>query len=357
MDPLSTLYCTTNGDSPIRQAPNKNLCASHARRHESAPAQRHERSVQEAGTLLIVVDNRALGEWCHQNLGDGLGSVLFRSGHLSEVVGVQLTGGRQVVIKIRPYEPRLIGCLAVQDHLARMGFPCPAPLTAVTRVGRLAVTAEDAVIGGSQLSLLRGAAPFSALLARLIESAPDQSRTPSLAPSPPWTGWDHPGALVWPDLDDEGRDLNALSGPPWIDQAARRVRDRLTASRASLLIGHGDWESQNIAWTSGAPLAVHDWDSVIAQPETSIVGLAAAVWPATGAPGEAASISQTQDFIVSYQSASGRPWSQSEVQDAWAAGLWVRLFNARKDAADGGGPQLDRLEGEVGERLELAALD
>ena len=31
-------------------------------------------------------------------------------------------------------------------------------------------------------------------------------------------------------------------------------------------------------------------------------------------------------------------------QLAWTAGLWVRLFNAKKDAADGGGPQLDRLE-------------
>jgi hypothetical protein len=304
-----------------------------------------------------VVDDKRLGEWCNQHLEDGLESVLFRSGHLSEVVGVQLVSGRQVVIKVRPYDSRLTGCLVVQDHLARKGFPCPAPLTGVTRLGGLAVTAETAMPGDGRLSPESGAAPLAALLARLIDSAPDPSRTPTLAPSPPWTGWDHPGALVWPDLDDEGRDLNVLSGPPWIDQAARRVRDRLTASRASLLIGHGDWESQNIAWTSGAPLAVHDWDSVIAQPETSIVGLAAAVWPATGAPGEAASISQTQDFIVSYQSASGRPWSQSEVQDAWAAGLWVRLFNARKDAADGGGPQLDRLEGEVHERLALAALD
>jgi hypothetical protein len=122
-------------------------------------------------------------------------------------------------------------------------------------------------------------------------------------------------------------------------------------------IGHGDWESQNIAWASEAPLAVHDWDSVIAQPETSIVGLAAAVWAATGEPGGAASVAQTEEFIASYQVATGRPWAQSEVQDAWAAGLWVRLFNARKDVADSGGPQLDRLQGEVGERLALAALD
>jgi len=88
-----------------------------------------------------------------------------------------------------------------------------------------------------------------------------------------------------------------------------------------------------------------------------------AVWddretlPAMGEPGEAASVAQTQDFIASYQAATARPWGPSEVADAWAAGLWVRLFNARKDAADGGGPQLDGLESEVGERLALAALD
>ncbi len=37
---------------------------------------------------------------------------------------------------------------------------------------------------------------------------------------------------------------------------------------------------------------------------------------------------------------------------------WRRngLFNAKKDAADGGGPQLDRLAAEVDERLSLAAL-
>jgi len=169
-----------------------------------------------------------------------------------------------------------------------------------------------------------------------------------------------PCTLDWPDKARSaggdrrnGRDLNALSGPAWIDETARRVRDRLTAGRASVRIGHGDWESQNIAWVSGVPLAVHDWDSVIAQPEACIVGLAAAVWPATGA----ASVAQTADFIASYQMAAGRVWAQSEVQDAWAAGLWVRLFNARKDAAGGCGPRLDCLEGEVDECRASAALD
>ena len=131
---------------------------------------------------------------------------------------------------------------------------------------------------------------------------------------------------------------------------------RLRALAAPARIGHGDWESQNIRWTNGQPLAVHDWDSVIAQPEVAVVGLAAAVWPAAGAPGGAASAGQTGDFIAGYQQAAGRQWTEPETQDAWAAGLWVRLFNAKKDAAGGGGPQLDRLAGEIDERLARAAI-
>jgi hypothetical protein len=112
---------------------------------------------------------------------------------------------------------------------------------------------------------------------------------------------------------------------------------------------------------------VHGWDSVIAQPEPAIVGLAAAVWPAAGAPGEAATVAQSADFITAYQitayqraayqRAAGRRWTEAEIADAWAAGLWVRLFNARKDAADGGGPRLDRLAGELAGRLSRAGLD
>jgi hypothetical protein len=36
--------------------------------------------------------------------------------------------------------------------------------------------------------------------------------------------------------------------------------------------------------------------------------------------------------------------------------LWVRAFNAKKDAISGGGPQLDRLADEVAERSRNAGL-
>ena len=101
---------------------------------------------------------------------------------------------------------------------------------------------------------------------------------------------------------------------------------------------------------------MHDWDSVIAQPEVAIVGLAAAVWPAAGGPGEAASVGQTAAFISAYQASADATWTARQVQLAWTAGLWVRLFNAKKDARQGGGPQLDQLATEISERLARAGL-
>jgi hypothetical protein len=304
-----------------------------------------------------VLDEPLLADWCLRYLGASLKHVLFRSGHVSEVVGVELSSGLHAVVKARPFQPRIGGCLRVQDALARAGFPCPHPLTAVSRVRDLTVTAETAVPGGRPLPAEEGPGPFVALLARLIKSAPTPASVPDLTPSPPWAGWDHPGARLWPDRDEHGDDLNVVSGPEWLDDAARRVRERLTARPGRVRIGHGDWESQNIRWTDSDPLVVHDWDSVIAQPETAIVGLAAAVWPRENRADQLASVVQTAEFISSYQEFAGQSWDSSETQAAWAASLWVRLFDAKQEATQGGGPQLDLLAGDIDERLDLAALD
>ena len=303
----------------------------------------------------MLTDER-ISAWCQGALGSGFDRVLFRRQHLSQVVAVELADGRQVVVKARPFEERYAGCVAVQSALAEAGFPCPAPVGHLGRIGRCAVTAETLIPDGDLLAPASGSEPFAALLAQLIEAAPAADSVPSLWPSPPWTGWDHPGARLWPGRDDRGQDLNQVHAPRWIDEAAQRVRQQMRTHQGPVRIGHGDWESQNLRWSGNQPLAVHDWDSVIAQPEEAIVGLAAAVWPAAGGPGESASIAQTDAFISTYQTATGTTWTDRQVQMAWTAGLWVRLFNARKDAADGGGPQLDRLADEIPERLSRAGL-
>jgi hypothetical protein len=95
----------------------------------------------------------------------------------------------------------------------------------------------------------------------------------------------------------------------------------------------------------------------VAQPEAVVAGLAAAVWPAAGGPGEAATVEQTEQFLTAYEQARGRPWSPAERQACWAAGLWVRAFNAKKQRTAGGGPHLDRLAPEVSERAWRAGLE
>jgi Ser/Thr protein kinase RdoA (MazF antagonist) len=306
---------------------------------------------------MLMLEDAQLTDWCNRKLGSPPADILFRTGHLAQVIGVSLTDGRSVVVKIRPSEPRIAACMRVQRHLAASGFPCPAPLAAPSVVGQLIVHAETLIAGGRQLPPAEhGAQPYAALLAWLIRSASGVPVGSSLAPSPPWTGWDHSGARLWPDRDDYGRDLNERLGPAWVDDAARKVRRRMLGYAAPSRIGHGDWESQNLRWDGDQPLAVHDWDSVIAQPEVAIAGLAAAVWPAGLDPVYAATVGQSADFIACYPAAAGLSWSRRDIEHCWAAGLWVLLFNAKKEAYDGGGPQLDRLAGEIAERLALAAL-
>jgi threonine aldolase len=75
-----------------------------------------------------VLDDAVVSDWCGRSLGTCVARVLFRSGHLAQVIGAELADGRSVVIKVRPFEPRVAGCAAVQAHLAATGFPCPVPL-------------------------------------------------------------------------------------------------------------------------------------------------------------------------------------------------------------------------------------
>jgi hypothetical protein len=87
--------------------------------------------------------------WSRSFLGTRPVAVLFVASHLSEVVGVRLADGREVVIKRRPDESgRARTCVAAQRLLAEQGFPCPMPLTEAILDGGVAVHAEQLVQGG-----------------------------------------------------------------------------------------------------------------------------------------------------------------------------------------------------------------
>jgi hypothetical protein len=316
----------------------------------------------------------AVGEWCARELGSEVAETLFARGNLSAVHGVRLADGREVVIKVRPAAARYAGCTAVQRELWRAGFPCPEPLVGPLPLhpgeggDGFAVNAEALITGGTPFDFGGGgdggdgggdgnsddggsggggsddggsdrggdgAAAFAGLLARLISLAPKPADVPDLSPSPAWIAWDHGHRGVWPPPDDRDIDLNALPETAWLDRLGAAARDRLAAAGTDApVIGHCDWESHNLDFRDGEPFVVHDWDSVVAAPETVIVGVAAAMWPA-GIGCVGASVQQTTDFLTGYQEARGRKLTAEEIEQTWAAGLWIRSFNAKKFLLDG----------------------
>jgi hypothetical protein len=269
----------------------------------------------------------------------GIDDVVFRTGHLSIVVGVRLSSGRGVVVKIRRPAKRLEACSMVHRRLFKLGFPCPEPMVELEPFGDLVASAESMVEGGMPLPTSgRSPAPFAEALARLVALAPAMSTLPSLEPAMSWT---RPGAMtsgLWPAPDDLDVDLNQVRGPGWIDEAGQASRSRLLESESPSLIGHGDWYTGNLRWHGVALHVAWDWDSVIAASEPILAGLAAAVYPAQSA-GTEATVEESEEFLDAYEGTRGRPFTAAERAEAWAAGLWNRSFDAKKQVATEGHPR------------------
>lgn len=304
-----------------------------------------------------AVDVDALAAWCRRWLGAPPAAELFRSGYLSAVTGLRLADGRKVVVKVRPGLPRLTGCAAVHRALWTAGFPCPEPLVDLQPLDGYAATAEALVPDADQPPPRSEPARWSASgLARLVKLAPDPGSVPSLAPSPSFAGWDHTEPGLWPAPEDLDVDLNACPGPRWLDRVAAAVRDQLRGHRGDPVIGHGDWHPENLVWHGPLLLAVHDWDSVICQPEPAIAGLAAASFLGLGGPAPLADVEDSAAFLDAYQEARGRSWDSGDYAACWAAGLWQRVFDARTQSLNGD-PEQVLTRHEAQDRLRLAGLD
>jgi hypothetical protein len=307
-------------------------------------------------SLRPAVDMDELAVWCKRWLGAPPAAELFESGYLSTVKGLRLADGREVVVKVRPPGSRLAGCAAVHRALWMAGYPCPEPLVDVQPLDGYSATAETLVADVSEPPPDSDLAVLSAAgLARLVELAPDPGSVPSLAPSPSWTGWDRLEPGLWPAPEDYDVDLNAYPEPEWLDRVATAVRDHLRGYAGDPVIGHGDWHSENLRWKGPRLITVHDWDSIICQPEAAIAGLAAVSFLGIEDPAHMASVEDSAAFIEAYQQARGRPWTPADYAASWAAGLWQRAFDAKARSLNGD-PEQALTKAEARARLSLAGL-
>lgn len=150
--------------------------------------------------------------------------------------------------------------------------------------------------------------------------------------------------------------MNHAVVPDRVHNIARAVSDRLARTELPLVVGHGDWESQNLRWNDDHPWAVHDWDSLVALPEAAIVGAASGAFASTTIP-TLATVECSEEFIGSYQLARRRSFTEVELEVAWAASLWPALHNARGESLFHSRPvALDALTLQAPERLRRAGV-
>ncbi|WP_433427530.1 hypothetical protein [Nonomuraea sp. CA-141351] len=295
-----------------------------------------------------------LPAWCLDHLGGEPADVLFRLQHMSMVFGLRLVDGRDVVVKTRADDGRAVSCVAAQARLAGRGFACARPLTPVVGVGSLAVHAEEFRPGGE---VLDGDSPdvavrYAEVFAQLMAELADVTVAPPL-PNPRWVRWDHTDSGVWPAIEFlDARDQSAV--PAYVAGTADRARGRLLAVSLPCVLGHADFEAQNLRWHGREVWAVHDWDSLAWQPEAALVGAASGAF-ASARPPTLAPFESSEAFLVAYQDIRGRLFTAVEQEIAWAASLWPAAHNARWEALHGDIPVSgNALRAQAAERLRRA---
>jgi hypothetical protein len=270
----------------------------------------------------------ALAAWCTEQFGAEPQCELFGRQQASHVTGVALSDGRRIVVKRRRDENgRAAVCLAVQQALADLGFPCARPLTGVTFTDGQAVHAEEWRPGGD---VRTGDDPVSAAhSARLfadVQRLTERLSVPPPLPNPSWVDW--AGDVTFPQLWWQQDWVRTAPMPEIVSSTAERLRRRLLASELPNTLGHADWEAQNLRWTGDRPFLVHDWDSLAWLPEAALAGAAAGSFASNGSP-SLAPLAGSAAFLYEYQSARGRSFSRDETEIAWAASLWPAVYNAR----------------------------
>jgi Ser/Thr protein kinase RdoA (MazF antagonist) len=284
--------------------------------------------------------------WCRTILGAEPVETLFRVSQISEVVGVRLTDGREVVVKRRVDEAgRAVRCVTAQRLLAEQGFPCPMPLTEVIVSEGVAVHAERFVPGGEleTKDTPEAAARSGRLLADLVRRLAALDLDPPL-PNPEWVRWD-----TMPERQA------AAAVPAWIEDTTRGVQAKLAGCDLPPVLGHADWEAQNIRWRRGEAHAVYDWDSLACLPEAAIAGSAAGIFAIHGKQATLAPLESSEAFLGAYERERGVRFSHYETEIAWAASIWEALHNARNELINDL-PKLsyERLKAERVERLTRA---
>jgi hypothetical protein len=244
----------------------------------------------------------------------------------------------------------------VQRLLVADGFPTPVPLAAPSPLGNGIAFAEELRAVGEVPNghLDEHRREMASQLHRLIgmcKKATPTARERLGLGRPAWV--DYTSGDPWPVPHQRDADFTATGeGSEVLDELARVSKAALCAAGEtnSSVIGHADWEAQNLRFDDDRLEMVYDWDSLVVERESVIVGLASAVFPARSEPGlgDAPTAAEQDAFLTDYQHTAGRVFTPVERTLAVAAASWITAYNARiqfstwrRPPEEGAGAHLD----------------
>jgi Phosphotransferase enzyme family len=287
------------------------------------------------GTADLDLVAKSLEECCARTLAP-VEDCLFYHSSTGMVVGLVLTDGRPVVAKVHHRDQtraRLATVQRVQAHLADAGYPCPRPL-GMAHCEHAFVTfeelREDGIHRDGHEAPVRRA--MARALAEQIRLTGEIVEVRALTCEPL-----RERRVLWRETDHPMFDFDASRrGAEWIDELAGRALDVLRDDPGAIVVGHIDWRVEQMRFAHGRVSVVYDWDSLVRDSETTIIGYAARAFPLAWERG-GTRLWPTPDeqaaFVAEYESARGRPFSAPERRAVAAAGVYQSAYGARCEHA------------------------
>jgi hypothetical protein len=259
--------------------------------------------------------------------------------HLSigATFGLVLDDGTTVVVKAhgpRKSQPYLEAMRRVQLALANVDFPTPRPLAGPVPF-RLGFAVIDEHLDGDAITDAKFPdcrTPMAATLAKLVASASNVEGCEGLAER----RWPQPRTQLWPTPHNVLFDFEATAaGAEWIDALAETAhRTVSTTATGRAVVGHGDWSANNLRMRHGHVCAVYDWDSLVFDHESSVVGGAAAHFPFDDLREDwVPTPAEARAFVDDYQTARDTTFSAAERRAVGAATLYGLAYTARCEHA------------------------
>jgi hypothetical protein len=283
---------------------------------------------------------RAIDGVCRRAAGAPVVHGLFYQSSIAAVAGVELAGGRRVVVKGHQPEwaaETVLELARLQRHVAAASRLAPRPIGEPLAFANGLATVEEYDTRGMPAdphdpAIRRAIAEAFHDVLVLLEPFVPASRLPPhlLTAAPHEQLWPRPHSRLF-DFETTAADAED------IDALAAEARAAMEPAGRTVL-GHGDWRAEHLRFERGRVALAYDWQSVCRCEEPALAGATAhafcADWSLDGHR-QAPTLDGARAFIADYEGARGKPFSRAERRLCGAAFAYSVAYTARCGHAGG----------------------